>query len=163
MSKIDWTKSIETLDGQPCKVVEIDRDDPDMPARVLFPDGEDWWLKADGTWKGMAIRNVAEPKNDVPEWAVKRAQELFRNAVGSTGIGYMTTAFAKYIATHEDAPVDPDWEVAGDMCENQFKTGRKEWSKRATCADKTHFSYSSQDWVYEAIKRGRILERGEGR
>lgn len=63
---IDWTQPIETLDGQPCEVVETDAADNEFPARVRFPDmpkGCAFWLSPFGEWKGFrdtyAVRNVA--------------------------------------------------------------------------------------------------------
>lgn len=43
-------------------------------------------------------------KDDVPEWAIKRAEEL---TAQDYYIGDPRAAFARYIAAHEPAPVDP--------------------------------------------------------
>lgn len=47
--------------------------------------------------------------DDVPEWALDKVHELY-NAEGSRGISVfhsLERAFARYIAAHEPAPVDP--------------------------------------------------------
>jgi len=43
--------------------------------------------------------------DQVPDWALERAKELHRAAGGATTP--MAHAFARYIAAHEEAPVDP--------------------------------------------------------
>lgn len=49
--------------------------------------------------------------DDVPEWARKRARELLEAGDPREGYrslaGWIETTFARYIAAHEPAPVDP--------------------------------------------------------
>lgn len=55
---------------------------------------------------------------DTPsEYHMKRAREEF-NRLGSTYDLHSVTAFAKYIAKHEPEPVDPDLELAREICGN---------------------------------------------
>lgn len=62
--------------------------------------------------------------NDIPQWAKERACELANDECGrhawfpdDCNQGYTTlTALARYIAKHEDPPVDPDLITAREIC-----------------------------------------------
>lgn len=61
---------------------------------------------------GLNCGNYAEAQSmskDVPEWAVGRAYDLARDFTDDryVGEGHLAQAFARYIAAHEPAPVDP--------------------------------------------------------
>lgn len=54
-----------------------------------------------------------------PEWAIERAQELFVKEMGKSSTGQvvvMIHAFARYIASKEEAPVDPLVLEARNIC-----------------------------------------------
>lgn len=106
--------------------------------------------------KALAAANDVHPHYPAcPNWT---AGEIMDDTGGVYRYQLIVRAFARYIAEHEEEPVDPDWEIAGDMCQALFRTGRKPWDQRRDAEDNLS---SSQDWVYVAIKRGRTLERGE--
>lgn len=62
--------------------------------------------------------------DDIPHWAKKRACELANGEGGSAvcwrpshvGEFALLTALARYIAEHEDTPVDPDLIKAREIC-----------------------------------------------
>ena len=46
---------------------------------------------------------------EIPQWAIEKADVLSRNEhTASVFVGVTTQAFARYIAQHEQPPVDPD-------------------------------------------------------
>ena len=104
----------------------------------------------------------------IPEWAAVRACELLNGpqeiaawAPSERRLGGVVATFARYIAQHEQPPVDPDLIEAREIvkatlvpesharCDCREKIDAGEWDRghkvRATLA---------------AIKRGRELERG---
>ncbi|HET8729512.1 MAG TPA: hypothetical protein VFM34_00165 [Moraxellaceae bacterium] len=120
---IDWTKPLELEDGTPVTIYE---DYGDGFFSLGRADGEQFTFRQAGNnpltavWRkdglrfgngpGLRVRNVAEAASDTPpQWAIDRAYEL-------VGEGYAYTAFARYIAEHEQPPVDPDLLTAREIC-----------------------------------------------
>lgn len=88
------------------------------------------------------IRNKAEPKADIPEWAIDKVRAmtgLMQYDHGSNIAG-VVNAFARYIAKHEDPPVDPAEAIADELL---------------------LLDASTRTIILRAIERGRELERGE--
>ena len=54
---------------------------------------------------------------DIPEWAFDRVHELAQTSLAATPL---RTAFAAYIATHEEAPVDPLEAAAKVLADEYF-------------------------------------------
>ena len=65
MTRIDYEQPIETTEGEPCTVVELDPRDKNFPAQVKLPSGSKFWFRSDGTGRFKdtpRIRNtVAKP------------------------------------------------------------------------------------------------------
>lgn len=59
---------------------------------------------------------------DIPEWAVKRADDLAYAADG-----FYSTAFARYIAEHEQPPVDEDLMLARDIVDGLGRYSLGTW------------------------------------
>lgn len=130
---IDWTKPLELEDGTPVVIAPGNGPDPAGDYGLRRADGDlftfaqtgdagfrtAYWKPNGARWGGfdgsegeygMRVRNVAEDTSDTPpQWAVDRAYEL-------VGEGYAYTAFARYIAEHEQPPVDPDLLTAREIC-----------------------------------------------
>lgn len=127
---IDWTKPIEAVrraDGRTIPVSLESSDgtyfytnltpDPDETNNVWQVSGKDWCGK--DLW---FIRNVAQPNplpaddtvvvkrmtHDMPPvWAIEKARALFEAEMATGVAGHANRAFARYIAQHEEPPVDP--------------------------------------------------------
>ena len=56
-----------------------------------------------------------EQKEEVPEWALERVDELRRAEPGDSLVGTTVDAFARYIAAHEEPPKDPLKRVVREM------------------------------------------------
>lgn len=161
MSKVDFDHPVEAYheDGRVMEITCVHPWGNEQWPRCGVADGEHIFMGALGVSRstygdmsGWAVRNVAEPKDDVPEWAVKRVRDL------TTDIGYTwLDAFARYVAAHEDEPVDPVILKARELA--------KPWLIY------DHYSIDAGDHddvpamaaIREAIEFGRILERGEGK
>lgn len=119
---IDWTKPLELEDGTPV-VLDYDHRDGDYSLRRA--DGEEFTYEQAGNnphvaiWKkdgsryggnvGLRVRNAVETTSDIPQWALKRVYTF-------TEPEDAYTAFARYIAQHEQPPVDPDLLTAREIC-----------------------------------------------
>ena len=57
--------------------------------------------------------------NDIPEWASERAQALAKDETLHEGYTRTHRAFARYIAEHEEPPVDPLLLEARELCARQ--------------------------------------------
>jgi len=55
---------------------------------------------------------MAEVPNDVPEWAIEKADKLLDAEAANGKTGYVRAAFARYITKHEEAPDPVEIEVA---------------------------------------------------
>ena len=102
------------------------------------------------------VRNVTETKVGIEAWAIKIAiercpsewkwtpQELLHRADEPTPAAIL--AFARYVMTKEEAPVDPDRIAARQLCEHHGIAN----------------PFGEEESIaLAAIKRGRELERGE--
>lgn len=87
-----------------------------------------------GHWVSGQIASFRLPadhphyKQDVPEWAVKRAEEL-SGCDFYGGFGGVGGAFALYIAEHEEAPVDPDVAVVREILAAWYVGGNDSFSE----------------------------------
>lgn len=100
---VDWTKPIEAVRESDGKIFPVD--DISMIAKKCKI--ENTWHDDDGNrWR---IRNVVE---EIPEWAIERAKA---ECVHIDGI---FKSFARYIAQHEEGPVDEQRIEARQICES---------------------------------------------
>ena len=100
----------------------------------------------------------------VPDWALERAKELHRAAGGATTP--MAHAFARYIAAHEEAPVDPllieAREIVAVWLENNpNKAFRDKWTPENTRKGKLDDDATVAQ-ALAALKRGIELAKTGG-
>lgn len=99
--------------------------------------------------------------SDIPEWAVKRANDLTSEAMKDGSWlpigGHASAAFARYIAEHEEPPVDPllieARELAAQERERSFRGERTPEEYRSGAADGTPV----MRLALAALKRGMEL------
>lgn len=145
MSKIDWDRPLEAYheDGRVVSTTVEFEDGAVEGLTTACLGGGGRWFDRNGLAvypiHGWRIRNVTEPKADIEAWAIKRAEELsgcnFYGDFGGVG-----GAFARYIMTKEEVPVDPDEAIADELL---------------------RLDATTRVIILRAIKRGRELERGE--
>jgi hypothetical protein len=98
--------------------------------------------------------------SDIPEWAVKRANDLTSEAMKDGSWlpfgGHASAAFARYIAEHEEPPVDPllieAREIGATHCPESadaFRVGLRD-------------GHSSVKAILAALKRGMELAQEQG-
>lgn len=96
--------------------------------------------------------------SDIPEWAVKRATDLTSEAMRDGSWlpigGHASAAFARYIAEHEEPPVDPllieAREIGATHCPESADAFR----------DGLRDGHSSVKAILAALKRGMELGKG---
>lgn len=185
MSKIDWDGKLEAYheDG---RVMEITCGQPwsneQWPMRGLaggkyiFMGNYGVCRSAYGDMPGWNIRNVTEPKAAIEAWAIKIAIErcpsewkwtpsevLRRDDDAAKAI----LAFARYVMTKEEAPIDPDLIAAREVVCGYHHDKHPESPWHMEMAEQVRSGDRDGGPVmlvaYHAIKRGRELERGEGK
>lgn len=111
---------------------------------------------------------MSEIDRGLPEWAIKQALDEINDFPTGPGGGWKWTMeeimdtrdgalryqaavqiAARYIAKHEEAPVDPDEAIALEIVKSAYPEMREGYSGRRL------------EITLAAIKRGRELERGE--
>lgn len=166
MSNIDWIRPLEACheDGRvvPVEASKIQFCGNRMNIEPALDDGDIFTFMLNGShydeevkWR---IRNKAEPKADIPDWAIKLTAKLSGYGDGLDGLSIpelmkfgsdMQMAFAKYVAEHGK---DPDNEealcVVRAMRDDDFSIGSM---ADGLCVEA----------ALRGIKRGRKLERGE--
>lgn len=163
MSNIDWTAPIEAV-----------ADTGEMFDALLKPMDEDsrevFWETHGSVYvhrfyenglphpgnHAWRIRNKAQPKADIPEWAFQRARDIGLTVLPEyqTGsLGGVIRNFAIYLANKEEPPVDPDIAIAEVMAKQAEPDMVTPLPTARLCHLQTH--------ILAAIKRGRELERGE--
>lgn len=105
---------------------------------------------------------VVPHQSDIPEWAALRVMEL----TGAAGLfGKVATAFARYIMSKEEPPLDPDMIAAREVVcayhhdrhpESAWHVGQAEMVRSGNFDNMLDVQAA-----YHGIKRGRSLERGE--
>jgi hypothetical protein len=179
MSDLDWTKPIEAYhaDG---RIMAVERScGPDHEGDYGVcpaPNGRDCFHADGSRWKsddGWRIRNRKPAKVEVDAVVWERCVGLVRKMSEAQDkavlCGYSAGdpespdhyPEAREIAKLLPVEVDPDWEVAGNICAD-MGFGKKPWNKRGS-ENKECIKNSSQDAAYAAIKRGRELERNNGK
>lgn len=170
MSKIDWDRPLEAYheDG---RAMEIKMEK--SPTKEIWTtshlgcpsvwnmDGTAWDPAEQGY--GWTIRNKAEPKADIEAWAIKRAEEILY--VGN--MADVLNNLARYVMTKEDAPIDPDLIAAREVVCGYHHDKHPESPWHMEMAEQVRSGDRDGGPVmlvaYHAIKRGRELERGEGK
>lgn len=161
MTKIDWTKPVETTDGLPCTVESPNRVAINAPHQWAqygpgWPAGKSWYFDDDGSSAGMhTIRNVIEQPTTDP--LVERMKAL---------IGWMLLNNPK--STEQDGiwdearaimaelnPVDPDLLEARKMAASANPNASGEML--AGLID----NCMGISFRLEGIKRGRELAKSE--
>ena len=100
--------------------------------------------------------------NDIPQWAKERACELANDECGrhawfpdDCNQGYTTlTALARYIAKHEEPPVDPDLITAREICA-RVCLGQGRLRSAQNYRDGTYDSDPEVQFVLTALKEAR--------
>ncbi len=100
---------------------------------------------------------------ETPQWAKERACELINNehpgwkyTPNEVSISPALRAFARYIAAHEEEPVDPDLIEAREICALTTISNCNAEAYRSGEIDHATIIQTA----LAAIKRGRELERG---
>lgn len=170
MSKIDWDAPIEGVNGEEAEIVRHPHEHPKTwencydvvigsTRRTVTLDGNS------ALDLEPLVRNVTEPKVGIEAWAIKIALDAINDFPTGAGVGSKWTmeeimdtsngalryqaavqVLARYIAQHEEAPVDPDRIAARQICEDHGIANP--------------FG-AEESLALAAIKRGRELERGE--
>lgn len=93
--------------------------------------------------------------DEIPQWAKERVCELVNNehpgweyTPNEVSISPALRAFARYIAAHEEEPVDPDREEANRIARRVVRSAKSK-----------HSELIAVQAALAAIKRGRELER----
>ena len=152
---IDWNKPIEGMDGTKAIVTMLPCQQPeaftgcydvrigDIGRRTVDKDG----FSAD-FGREQVVRNVPAPS----KWAFDRVHELW----GAEYDG-LASAFARYIMSKEEPPVDPDLIEARLVAAETWYSGVKD----AVMLGHYDNVGDAVPMALRAIKRGRALERGE--
>jgi hypothetical protein len=173
MSKIDWDRPLEAYheDGRcaPASIVRYCDGDYLVHSDAMPEDG-DWYFDKEGMFDfdGWRVRNVTEPKADIEAWAYSIVSDLEDAEVHETyGYTRLRDAFARYVMTKEEAPVDPDLIAAREVVcgyhhdkhpESPWHVGHAEIVRSGRLDNMLDVQAA-----YHGIKRGRILEQGEGK
>jgi len=111
--------------------------------------------------------------SDIPEWAVKRATDLTNEAMRDGSWlpigGHASAAFARYIAEHEEPPVDPLLIEAREIVKAHHSFMPKHWvgfqvidgANGGLGDDQTAPVANAVSIALAALKRGMELAREE--
>jgi len=105
--------------------------------------------------------------SDIPEWAVKRATDLTSEAMKDGSWlpigGHASAAFARYIAEHEEPPVDPLLIEAREIAAAAIEAVPGEWSRHPPDSYRAgeHDDEPGLKAIVTALKRGMELAREE--
>lgn len=121
------------------------------------------WRRFEKTSDIIGYKRKEAQMDDVPEWAIARACDECGSPADVT-IGAFK-AFARYIAKHEDAPIDPDMIAAREVVcgYHHDKHPESPWHvEKAKMVRSGRFDKMLEvQAAYHGIKRGRDMERGE--
>lgn len=160
---IDWTKPIEGMNGEPADITRMPEDQPrdfygcydvrvGKSKRTVNANGES---ALDGY---PIVRNIV----DISLWAFDKVDNL---AVAENGAASYRRAFARYIMSKEEAPVDPDMIAAREVVcgYHHDKHPESPWHIEQAELVRSGRMDNMLDVqaAYHGIKRGRALERGE--
>lgn len=188
MSKIDWDRPLEAYhpDGRSFDTFSSEASSDGRIKYIgMIPYGDcPRGFRDDGVYAiyrgnkyGVSnlwrIRNVTEPKADafdtafregsadIPQWAWDRMKAEYIEKDG------MAASFARYVMTKEEAPVDPDLIAAREVVCGYHHDKHPESPWHMEMAEQVRSGDRDGGPVmlvaYHAIKRGRELERGEGK
>lgn len=106
--------------------------------------------------------------DEIPQWAQDKAQRLTADEIDETsglgaGLHHAMTAFARYIAGHEEPPVDPLLIEAREICASRDGVDAVQ---ARSYRDGRHDAGGAVDTALAALRRGIELagrKAGEGR
>lgn len=139
-------------------------DDWDGGKVLRAGDGTPWvapWGQAPWHWAQgdiIGYKRKEAQMDDAPEWAIARVDELTEECL-------VSDAFARYIASKEEPPLDPDLIAAREVVcgyhhdkhpESPWHVGQAEMVRSGRFDNMLDVQAA-----YHGIKRGRAMERGE--